>query len=466
VKRFRSIISRVVALHVIAIGVTSILMPLALYWLLNQAANSLHRDALRGQATTIASFLRPTPDGRVELDIPFEMQALYSGGYGLYAYAVLDASGKVLFSSRSDGAALFPPEEAKPGSWVMRRRATGSVLFGVAVARPVGQHLYWIQVAQDLSHRDVIIDDIVTSFFPRVAWITFPILLLLLLIDILIFRRALDPVREASTTAAAIGPTRTDVRLPEQSLPAEIVPLVHAVNQALDRLDSGFRAQRDFTADMAHELRTPLAIMRARVDALEPGPAREALRADLVNMTRTVSQVLDIAELEGFVIAEDARADLHAVCEEAVAFMAPLAVEASKTIALTGSEQPVWVHGHSEALYRAVRNLIENALRHTPKGGSIEVEVWADGAVRVLDDGPGVPETERETIFRRFWRRDRTEAESRGLGLAIVARVAETHGGSVTVENRPQGGAVFTLSLRPATAPHAVAEEPRLTAAN
>jgi signal transduction histidine kinase len=448
VRRFRSIISRVVALHVIAIGVTSVLMPLALYWLLNQAANSLHRDALRSQAATIASFLRPQPDGDVTLDIPPEIQPLYSGGYGLYAYAVLDPSGRVLFSSRNDGAALFSLDESGSGDWIERQRATGSVLFGVSVARPVGQRMYWIQVAQDLSHRDVIIDDVVTTFFPRVGWITFPILLVLLLIDILIFRRALEPVREASTTAAAIGPARTDVRLPEQAMPAEIVPLVHAVNQAFDRLEAGFRAQRDFTADMAHELRTPLAIMRARVDSLEPGPIRDALRTDLVNMTRTVSQVLDIAELESFVVG-DTKADLHAVCAEAVGFMAPLAVDMSKTISLTGAEGPVWVRGHAEALFRAVRNLVDNAIRHTPGGGSIEVLVSADGIVRVIDDGPGVPEAERESIFRRFWRRDRTQAESRGLGLAIVARVAETHDGSITVENRPEGGAVFTLRLRP-----------------
>jgi signal transduction histidine kinase len=448
VRRFRSIISRVVALHVIAIGVTSILMPLALYWLLNQAANSLHRDALRSQAATIASFLRPQPDGSVTLDIPLEIQPLYSGGYGLYAYAVLDPAGRVLFSSRSDGSALFSLDESSRGDWVERQRTTGSVLFGVSVARPVGQRMYWIQVAQDLSHRDVIIDDVVTTFFPRVGWITFPILLVLLLIDILIFRRALEPVREASTTAAAIGPARTDVRLPEQAMPAEIVPLVHAVNQAFDRLEAGFRAQRDFTADMAHELRTPLAIMRARVDSLEPGSVRDALRTDLVNMTRTVSQVLDIAELESFVVG-DAKADLHAVCAEAVGFMAPLAVDMSKTISLTGAEGPVWVRGHAEALFRAVRNLVDNAIRHTPGGGSIEVHVSADGVVRVIDDGPGVPEAERDSIFRRFWRRDRTQAESRGLGLAIVARVAETHDGSVTVDNLPDSGAVFTLRLRP-----------------
>jgi signal transduction histidine kinase len=448
VTRFRSIITRIVVLHVVAIGVTSVLMPLALYYLLDQAANNLHRDALRSQAFTISSFLRPQPDGGLALDIPPEVRPLYSGNYGLYAYAILDTQGRVVFSSRSDGGPLFTPDEQSVNDWFIRRRSSGTTLFGVSVPRPIGERMYFIQVGQDLAHRDVIIDDVVASFFPRVAWITFPILLLLLLIDILIFRRALDPVRVASTTAAAIGPQRTEVRLPEQAMPAEIVPLVHAVNQALDRLEAGFRVQRDFTADMAHELRTPLAIVRARVDSLEPGPIRDALRADLVNMTRTVNQVLDIAELDNFIVATDARADLHEVCSDAVGFMAPLAVELGKTISLTGEPGPVWVRGHAEALFRAVRNLIENALRHTPAGLSIEVEVLKDG-VRVLDDGPGVPEADRETIFRRFWRRDRTSGDSRGLGLAIVARVAEAHDGSVTVDNRLEGGAVFTLRLRP-----------------
>ncbi|MBS0547352.1 MAG: two-component sensor histidine kinase [Proteobacteria bacterium] len=447
--RFRSIIARMVALHVLAIGVTSILMPLALYWLLNEAANNLHRDALRSQAYTIGTFLRPQPDGRVTLEIPMEVRPLYSGRYSLYDYAVLDDNGHTLFSSRLDGAALFTPDEQSVRDWFLRRSSSGAVLFGVSVARPVGEHLYWIQVGQDLTHRDVIIDDVVSSFLPRVAWITFPILLMLLVIDILIFRRALNPVRAASMTAAAIGPQRPEVRLPEQSMPVEIAPLVHAVNQALDRLQAGFVAQRDFTADMAHELRTPLAIVRARVDSLEAGPVRDALRADLVNMTRTVNQVLDIAELESFIVATDARADLHEVCADAVGFMAPLAVELSKTIALGGVSDPVWVRGHPEALFRAVRNLIENAIRHTPAGASIEVEVTADGVVRVKDDGPGIAPGDLERIFRRFWRRDRAKGDSRGLGLAIVSRVAEAHDGSVSVENAPGGGAVFTLRLRP-----------------
>jgi signal transduction histidine kinase len=449
--RFRSIISRIVALHIVAIGATSILMPLALYWLLDEAANKVHRDALRSQATIIGGFLRPQPDGRLTLDMPFDVRPLYSGDNALYSYAVLDPGGRVLFSSRPSGTAVFAPDEQSIRDWFVRRnRPGGSVVFGVSVAHPVGQRMYFIQVGQDLGHRDVIVDDVVSSFFPRVAWITFPILLLLLLIDILIFRRALDPVREASTTAAAIGPQRTEVRLPERSMPAEIAPLVHAVNAALDRLEAGFRAQRDFTADMAHELRTPLAIVRARVDSLQDGPVREALRNDLTNMTRIVNQVLDIAELESFTVAIDAKADLQAVCADAVGFMAPLAVEQSKAIALTGTPEPVWVHGHAEALFRAVRNLIENAIRHTPAGTSIEVDVLEDGVVRVLDDGPGVAEADRDKIFRRFWRRDRTSGGSRGLGLAIVARVAEAHDGSIAVDDRPGGGAAFTLRLKSA----------------
>lgn len=443
---FRSIVSRIVALHLVTIAIAAVLIPLALYWLLNQAANSLNREALHGQALTVASFLRPQPDGSVILDIPAEVRPLYAGANAMYVYAVLDSEGKVLLSSRLDRRALAHIDEHDPNDWFIGRRSSGAKLFGVSVPRTVGEQVYWIQVGKDLTHRDVLIDDIVSSFLPHVAWIVLPILLALLFIDILIVRRALKPVHDASTQASTIGPSKTGVRLPDHSIPIEIAPLVNAVNQALDRLEAGFLAQRDFTADMAHELRTPLAILRVRVDSLAPGPARDAMRANLDEIARTTNQILDIAELESFVIAADARADLHAVCSDAVAAMAPLAVQQAKTIALAGDPGPVWVRGHAEALFLAVRNLIENAIRHAPPRTSVDVEVSAPGNVRVLDSGPGIPASVRETIFHRFWRRDRRTG-GRGVGLAIVARVAETHGGSISVENRTGGGAVFFLRL-------------------
>ncbi len=445
--RFRSIISRVVALHLVAIGITAVLMPLALYWLLDEAAYNLHRDTLRAQARTVAGYLEPTPNGDVRLQMPAGAEALYSGLYGLYAYSVLDSHGKVLFTSRPGGGPLSSEEEPFTDESFSRQRDSGTIMIGVSLPRVIGDQMYWIQVGQDLAHRDVIIDDIVASFLPRVAWVTFPILLLLLLIDIAIFRRALMPVRAASETAAAIGPLRTDLRLPADRLPTEIVPLVRAVNRALDRLEEGFRHQREFTADMAHELRTPLAIMRARVDSMGPSPLRAQLEGDIETMTRTVNQALDMAELESFMVGDDARADLHAVCSDVVELMAPLAVDAAKGIALTGMETPVWVRGHEEALFRAVRNLVENAIRHTPPGGSIDIDIAGDGTLRVLDTGPGVPAAERQAIFQRFWRRDRRSAESRGIGLAIVARVVAAHGGQIEVDDRPGGGAIFTIRI-------------------
>jgi len=114
----------------------------------------------------------------------------------------------------------------------------------------------------------VLIDDIVAEFITRVGWITAPILLLLLVIDVVIFRRALRPIIAASALAERIGPARTELRLPEEGMPQEVVPLVHAVNQALDRLEEGFRGQRERTADDAHELRTPLAILRTQIDMI------------------------------------------------------------------------------------------------------------------------------------------------------------------------------------------------------
>jgi signal transduction histidine kinase len=443
--RFKSITSRLISLHVIAIGITSICMPLALYWLLNSTANDLHHRALRDYAGTIAQYLVARPDGGWALTLPAGLRELYSESYGRLGYAVLNRGGHVLFSSLDDGAAIFPKDlRSAPEEFLETRRGT-AVIYGASLAKTIGGETVWIQVAQDLAHRDVLIDDIVADFFPRVGWITLPILLVLLMIDILIFRRALRPVLQASQTAETIGPARTEVRLPTQDMPREILPLVKAVNEALDRLELGFRTQREFTADAAHELRTPLAILRARIDTLENKAVGEALRNDIAGMSRIVSQLLDIAELESFVVDPDEKADLQAVAAEVAAFIAPLAVAQGKSIALGGAKDPVWIKGNPEALFQAIRNLAENAISHTPAGTTVEIEVAESGVLRVLDGGPGVPESERELIFRRFWRRDRRRTGNAGLGLSIVSRIVEAHAGSIAVENRAGGGAVFSL---------------------
>jgi signal transduction histidine kinase len=442
---FKSIFARIIFLHVIAMVITAMFMPLVLYWFLRSAANDLHQQAMRDQGELLALHLAAGQTGQLTLDLPPALRDLYSQAYGRYAYAVIDDTGQVLFSSLRDQLAIFPHDLRSPAVAFLETRQGKAAISGVSIPKQVGDHPVWIEVGEDLAHRDVIIDDIVAEFFKRVGWITLPILLLLLAIDIAIFRRALRPLLKASEMAREITPKRTDVRLSAENIPSEILPLVQAVNQALDRLEAGFRVQREFTADAAHELRTPLTILRSRIDALLDRATAKVLHKDIEGMARIVSQLLDIAELDTLAIDSSERADLRAICAEVAELAAPLAVAQDKSVALSGSEKAVWVKGNPEMLARAVRNLVENAINYSPARTTVEIVVEDEGIVRVLDEGPGIKEDERELIFRRFWRQDRRRSGGAGLGLSIVQRIADAHAAIVSVENRPTGGANFSL---------------------
>jgi signal transduction histidine kinase len=444
--RFQSIISRIVFLHVVAVVITSILMSLALSWLLSYATDNIHNKSMQEQAAAVGDHLTLS-DGKLELDLPLDLLGLYSQPYGRYAYAVIDDRGAVLFSSREDHAALFPADPRGASIEFLQQRRGGATVSGASVRHSIGDKTVWIQAGEDLANRDVLIDDIVADFYRNVGWITLPILLILLIADIAIFRRALRPLREASEIAERIGPAQPGVRLPTGGIPREVRPLVSAVNQGLDRLEEGFRTQRDFTADAAHELRTPLTVLRTRIDLLADQNMRQALLHNVDGMAHIIGQLLDIAELDAFVIDPEEKADLRAVAAEIAEFVAPLALAQGKDIALSGSERPVWVRGNPEMLGRAIRNLAENAINHTAAGSTVEFIVEDDGTISVLDHGPGVSEDERKLIFRRFWRRDRRKQGSTGLGLSIVQRIAELHAAEVTVENRAPNGARFTLKF-------------------
>jgi signal transduction histidine kinase len=443
--RFKSIISRIVILHVIAVVITSVLMSLALSWLLNFATNNIHNEAMEEQAASVARHLISQPDGSLSLELPPDLQGLYSQPYGRYSYAVVDDQGKTLFSSLTDRAPIFPSDPRASAVQFLETRKGDAAISGASVRQDVGSKTVWIQAGEDLANRDVLIDDIVADFFKNVGWITLPILLVLLVTDIAIFRRALLPLRQASEIAQQIGPARTDVRLPVGEIPSEVRPLVSAVNQALDRLDQGFRIQREFTADAAHELRTPLSILRTRVDTLEDQRISKALHQDIEAMSRIVGQLLDIAELDAFSVDPLESADARSVCAEVAEFIAPLALEQGREIALLGVTRPVWVKGNAEMMKRAIRNLAENAIKQTPPNTVVEFDVEENGTVRVRDRGPGISDEERELIFRRFWRRDRSQQGSTGLGLSIVQRIVELHGATITIENRAEGGAQFSI---------------------
>ena len=446
--RFQSIISRIVFLHVVAVAITSILMSIGLSWLLSYSTNNIHNKAMQEQANAVAEHLSVGPDGRLQLNLPSDLLGLYSPEYGRYAYAVVDDSGAVLFSSAKDHTALFPADLRSGEVEFLQHRRGSATVSGASVRKTIGDRTVWVQAGEDLANRDVLTDDIVADFYRDVGWITLPILLVLLITDIAIFRRALRPLRQASDIAAEIGPARPGLRLPTDEIPREVRPLVSAVNLGLDRLEEGFKIQRDFTADAAHELRTPLSILRTRIDVLEDTEIRQALRHNVEGMAHIVGQLLDIAELDAVAIDPSETADLQSVAAEVAEFVAPLALAQGKDIALSGATEPVWVKGNPEMLSRAIRNLAENAINHTAAGSTVEFVVEDNGTINVLDRGPGVGEDERKLIFRRFWRRDRRKAGSTGLGLSIVQRIAELHSATITVENRPNG-ACFSLKFAP-----------------
>src|SRR5262249_28359348 len=171
---------------------------------------------------------------------------------------------------------------------------------------------------------------------------------------------------------------------------------------------------------------------------------REDLRQNVEGMARIVGQLLDIAELDAFVVDPNEKAELVSVAAEVAEFVAPLALAQGKNVALLGANGPIWVKGNAEMLGHAIRNLAENAINHTVAGSTVEFIVDDDGTVSILDNGPGISEDERSLIFRRFWRRDRRKPGSTGLGLSIVQRIAELHSAKIIVENRTPSGARFS----------------------
>ena len=240
-----------------------------------------------------------------------------------------------------------------------------------------------------------------------------------------------------------------DVRLPVDDMPQEIRPLVVAINHALERLEVGFRRQGEFAADVAHELRTPLAVLRIRIDTLPDQSAAKELRKDVEWMSRVIGQLLDAAELETFLVDPGGAADLSSVSLAVAESMAPLALTQRKAIALTGAHTPVWVRGNGEMLRLALRNLVENAVNHTPENTEVEIVVGEAGIVSVLDRGTGVSVENTNQIFKRFWRRDQQMAGGAGLGLSIAKRIADAYGGTIRVQNRPGSGADFSMQFVP-----------------
>ena len=438
--RISSLQSRIILFHLLAIALATIAVPLANYLVINRSANLFEGRILRSHAEQIAGYLKKDAQGQWRLALPPDLSTFYGQELEGLSYAVRTSDGRlIVISGKDSDAARVAPREN-----LSQMSRDGAQVYAVSVSHDGLS----VTVAQNAQYPDVIFDDIMADYLSRIGWFTVAILAILLAVDIVIIRRALHPVVRASRIASAIDPKRTDLRLPLAGLPRELLPLIVAVNEALDRLEKGMRLQQEFTADAAHELRTPLAVLRARVDSLPEQKGLGALKTDIDVMSHVVSQLLEIAELENAGLRIDDRVDLYTVAADVVSMVAGVAIAQGKEVALTGG--PVLVRGNEAMIFRAIRNLADNAIKHTESGSEVIVDVREDGTVRVLDKGPGVPPAERAQMVRRFWRA-RRDQDGAGLGLSIVSRIAELHGAKLAIADRDGGGAVFSLSFQTAT---------------
>jgi signal transduction histidine kinase len=304
-----------------------------------------------------------------------------------------------------------------------------------------------VQVTRKVSPNTTAMDALLYEWLGEYLPVTVPMMLVLIVALVVTLHGALRPLERLMRYARSITPAQSGVRLPTEGLPSELLGPVEAINGALDRLDRGFQAQRDFLADAAHELRTPLAILAAHLDSMQDPAKTAGLRADVDRMTRLVGQLLMVAQLEALTIRPDDQADLSEIASELVTLMAPYAFKSDRSVGVVNAEHPVIVRGNRDAIYQALRNLVENALKFTPPGTEVEIEVDRGGAVSVSDRGPGIPPGQRDLLFRRFWRADRSKSGGAGLGLAIAYRIATAHAGQLTVGDNPGGGARFTLRI-------------------
>ena len=272
--------------------------------------------------------------------------------------------------------------------------------------------------------------------------------------------RVLRPVRSITRTAEEIQATDLKRRIRLRGPRDELKDLADTIDTMLDRLEEAFSAQRQLIDDASHELRNPLTIIRANVDAVLASPdASEEERARAVaivdrattRMTTLVEDLLATARRQGTAFA-DTDLDLAAVAGEACEeYTAPAAARDVTIVRELGVGLDMI--GDADALRRAVANLLSNAVRFSPRGGTVKVgagrmDGWLWVAVR--DDGPGLREADQQRVFDRFWRGESSRRDRHtGLGLAIVRQIVESHGGRVAVFSRLGQGATFVLWLPP-----------------
>ena len=336
----------------------------------------------------------------------------------------------------------------------------------------------YVQYGRNLDHVEATIERV---WFLVIAGILIGTLLAVFA-GVAVAGRAMRPIASLTATARKIATTRDpSQQMPKPKADDEVGELARTLEEMLRALDAAraeregvMQKQREFVADASHELRTPLTSVLANLELLQASLAgadqaedREIVDSALRSskrMGRLVSDLLLLARADAGRLDAHRRVDLAEIAGDAAAEVAPLMGERRLVL---DNDRPLRVDGSHDELHRMVLNLLDNAIRHTPRRACVELTLRdgdGEAIVEVADDGPGIPERMRAQVFDRFVRgegpADTARGTGTGLGLAIVSAVAESHGGSVEAAESKSGGALFTARIPLANAPEKTVTKP------
>jgi signal transduction histidine kinase len=445
--RLHSLATQLLLTYVGALLLTLAVIAGGLWFLVGRNQALMTRFDLVNETNLLKDSLQFDSGGHpVGLVLPNDASWIYEALPSDLKYRLLDANGRVVLTSDSSNDALAPADAVfDPSTTQFEFRSGGHRLNVRTVPIARGAATYYLQAAS--SDRFAALARTVGSLlFVRTT-------LQLIVISIIVFsiavfftlRRVLKPLREASDAAARIEPRNLSARIVVRHVPLEFAPVIDAFNLALDRLEHGYRVQQSFLEATAHELKTPLALLRAQIE-MEGCDDRGTLLRDIDQIARQVHQLLHLAE-----VSEDRNyrfesTDVAAVAENVVDYLRRLAERRTIYLDLCCPfTEGNSVQADPSALHMLLKNMIENAIEHSPSGGVVAVVVESD-QVTIRDEGPGIPEADLPHLFTRFWRGSTRQTVGAGLGLAICKEIVTAHHWHLSARNSGRG-AEFVLGF-------------------